>query len=432
MSTYVDATSVSVEHCEAMAHHFTDLSGPYYTKFASYCQQKLWHQLTLLMLEFVCELPSAGDVETLRPLPTEFPNTYMALYQKVVLVVASKLNPLSLCRIAAAVAFASWHSGGSNLLEAKQLLQELLTKQEAAGAPGNVATVLYLQSKLGLLSLLGTANAQMPKAELDKIYATLKSDAKLLTQLIPDTPDAMVVNSAHYELGMTYYKAVGPPESFYEEAIQYLNYYQPPADDDATETERRKAHALAMDLCLAALTGEGVYNLGQVVANPILQVLAGTIDAWLVELLNMVARGHVQEFQQLVRVTYKDQISKQPALVNMDVQMEEKVTLLGLVELVFSKPATERTLSFAEIAAALDIAVDQVEWVVMRAFSVKLMEGIMDQVEDGGTVHISWILPRSLGTDQMANLAARFGEWAGKVDKIKEYMQEETAPALMA
>merc|ERR1712157_675125 len=103
---------------------------------------------------------------------------------------------------------------------------------------------------------------------------------------------------------------------------------------------------------------------------------------------------------------------------------QEKITLLGLIELVFAKPATERTLTFTEIAERLEIPIEQVEWVIMRAFSVKLMEGSMDQVE--GTVLVTWILPRILTPDQMSDLSARFGEWAAKVSRTKDYVQEQT------
>jgi 26S proteasome regulatory subunit N9 len=68
---------------------------------------------------------------------------------------------------------------------------------------------------------------------------------------------------------MTYFKLMGPPEAFYEEAIRYLNYYQP---DLTSLTAQQEQHQLAVDLCLAALVGDGVYNLGQVVTNPIFEM----------------------------------------------------------------------------------------------------------------------------------------------------------------
>lgn len=435
MSSYVDATTVSVDHCEVMATQFPDLAEPYYNKIASYCQQRLWHQLTVLILDFV-----ENDVNTFRPLSVVMEggdedtnnNTFLALYDKVVLRVSKKINQLSLCQIAAAVAIRCVEAGSSSIQESKQLLQELLTKQESL--PNHTATSVYLQSKIALLTLPGgttttstststSATTPPTKDEMDKIHTAMKTNAGLLNQLIPDTSEAMVVNAAHYEMSMRYYKIVGPPEAFYEEAIHYLNYYQPPSKSSTTAVDR-KAHMLAVDLCLAALTGEGVYNLGQVVTNPILKALADTPDGWLVDLLQTCSRGDVRAFRTMCTQTYHTHIASQPALINMGHKMQEKVTLLGLIELVFAKPASDRTLEYTEIASGLDVPVEDVEWIIMRAFSVKLLEGTMDQVD--GTVHITWILPRSLGNEQMADLAGRFGDWAQKVSTIKDRMQEET------
>lgn len=414
MSSYVDATSGPVEYCRAMAVQFPDLAENYYSKIESYCQQKLWHQLTLLILDFVSD---DSKSTTLRPVTNDSKNTYIGLYSQVVSAVASKMNQLSLARIAASVAFCSLEVGIAPE-ESRKILQVLLDKLETSV---NVGAVLYLQSKIGLLTLqLGENDSDTKKESLDKIYTMIKTNGPLLKQLVSDTPEAVIVNAAHYETSMTYYKIVGPPEAFYNEAVDYLNYYQP-KEGDAAATDT-KSQTLAIDLCLAALTGEGVYNLGQVVSNPILKVLEQTPQAWLVELLKDCALGNVSNFKKLCQETYPSQIASQPALVNMGQQMQEKITLLGLVELVFAKPASERTLTFAEIAEGLEIPVEQVEWVIMRAFSVKLMEGTMDEVE--GSVHVTWILPRALSAEQMTELAGQFGSWATKVLSTKDLMEE--------
>jgi len=295
----------------------------------------------------------------------------------------------------------------------------LLSKLE--GSNKFIGAVLYLQSKISLLNLqVGENDSDNKKESLDMVYTMIKTNGPLLKQLAGDTPEASIVNAAHYETSMTYYKIVGPPEAFYNEAVDYLNYYQP-KEGDAAATDT-KSQTLAVDLCLAALTGEGVYNLGQVVSNPILRVLEPTPQAWLVELLKACALGDVSNFKKLCQETYPSQIASQPALVNMGQQMQEKITLLGLVELVFAKPASERTLTFTEIAEGLEIPVEQVEWVIMRAFSVKLMEGTMDEVD--GSVHITWILSRALSTEQMSDLASKFSAWAIKVINTKEVMEE--------
>jgi len=415
MSAYVDATSGPVKYCSAMAGQFPDLAENYYNKIESYCQQKLWHQLTLVILDFVSDEHKST---TLRPVANgdaDSKNTFLGMYSQVISAVAPKINQLSLARIAASVAFCSLEVG-STPAESRNIMESLINQLEPSKFIG---AVLYLQSKIGLLNLqAGEDNIETKKESLDKIHTTIKTNGDLLKQLVSDTPEAVIVNAAHYETSTTYFKIVGPPEAFYNEAVDYLNYYQP-KEGDVSDT---KSQTLAIDLCLAALTGEGVYNLGQVVNNPILKVLEQTPQAWLVDLLKACALGNVGNFKKLCQETYPSQIASQPALVNMGQQMQEKITLLGLIELVFAKPASERTLTFTEISEGLEIPVEQVEWVIMRAFSVKLIEGTMDEVD--GSVHVSWILPRALSSEQMTELAGHFSAWTTKVISTKEVMEE--------
>merc|ERR1712008_524686 len=65
---------------------------------------------------------------------------------------------------------------------------------------------------------------------------------------------------------------------------------------------------------------------------------------------------------------------------------------------------------------------DQVELFIMRALSLGLIKGSMDQVD--GTVDVTWAMPRVLDKVQMGALAGRFGEWAVKVSKTSDYMGE--------
>lgn len=68
-----------------------------------------------------------------------------------------------------------------------------------------------------------------------------------------------VVHSSYYRLASEYYKAVGPPDSFYRSALMFLAYT--PLEGIPAEEQ----YALATDISLAALTGEGVFNFGEVV-----------------------------------------------------------------------------------------------------------------------------------------------------------------------
>lgn len=432
-SSYVDMTSGAVEHCEVMSNLHPDLADSY-GKIANHCRGKLWHQLTLCLLDFFT------TPTTLRTTP-EGSNSYLALFTKVVLVVEKKLNALSLARMASAVADSLLQSDAT---AAKAVLENLLVeKKNRLG----MAATLYTEAKLHLLTLSSSGlldkDETQQKESLNTIYECLKKNAALLQEL---SVDVDLVHSAHYECSMTYRKVVGPPEAFYTEALLYLNYT--PFDEGDTMTMETEAaaelQALAVDVSLAALTGDGVFNFGQIVTKPIITtVLKKKSETqnnqfdWLVELLETMAMGNVQHFEQ-VTTQYAQEIQSQPALANRMNVVQEKITLLALVNMVFDRPSSERTLSFTDIAARIytsnaankEEQLNQVEWVIMRALSLHLVEGTMDQVAQ--EFHVTWVMPRVLTTPQIAELASRFGSWAVKVSQTKDYVTEHTQEGLFA
>lgn len=253
----------------------------------------------------------------------------------------------------------------------------------------------------------------------ESIQSFLSTNKPILTELANSTEsDVAIVHSAYYECAMTYRKAVGPPEAFYKEAISYLHYT--PLD---TISPPSAQYALATDLSLSALTGDGVYNFGEVVHNNtlILNVLNGTENEYLVKLMKASADGDVSSLEQ-ISAEYASNIAKQPALVNRADVVKEKITLLALVNMIFERPSNERTLSFEDIASRTKMGIDQVELIVIRALSLGLIKGSMDQVDQ--TVDVSWVMPRVLDDAHMRQLASRFGEWAVKVSETREFMKE--------
>ena len=174
-------------------------------------------------------------------------------------------------------------------------------------------------------------------------------------------------------------------------------------------------------MSLAALTGEGVYNFGEVVHSNkvILSALEGTDNEWLVKLMYASANGDVSELDNISN-KYANSIAAQPALVNRANVVKEKIALLALVNMVFERDSHDRTLKFDDIATRIQIPIYQVELFIMRALSLGLIKGSMDQVD--GTVDVTWVMPRVLDSTQMSALADRFGEWAVKVSKTIDYM----------
>ncbi|KAL3792388.1 hypothetical protein ACHAW5_010789 [Stephanodiscus triporus] len=412
-----DVTTAALEHLESMSTLHPDLSEQYQSLVGLY-QRKLWHQLTISILDFVSD-PSV----TLRTTAAGT-NSYLALFDGVVLPVDKKLNQLTLARIASAVAFSllddpPYRDG----VAARAILENFLEKRDRLGP----SAALHAESRLGLLGLTILARGgealttESSVRALEEVRGSIDRNRPILAELADTESEAAVVHSAFYETAMTYRKAVGPPEAYYREAIQYVSYT---SLSDLSPDER---YNLATDLSLAALTGEGVFNFGEIVTAPALRCLEGTELQYLADLLSAGARGDVLGFQRVADAN-ADAIRMQPSLVSRAEAVKEKITLLALVNMIFERPSLERTLSFEDIADRVVVPVDQVEWVIMRALSLKLIKGTMDQVDE--TVDVHWVMPRVLDNSQMSELATRFGEWAVKVSKTKDYMLEHTGALL--
>lgn len=56
-------------------------------------------------------------------------------------------------------------------------------------------------------------------------------------------------------------------------------------------------------------------------------------------------------------------------------------------------------------------------------YSLKLIRGSLDQVDE--KAHITWVQPRVLSTEQIAQLAERLEAWGSKLHKVEERIAPE-------
>jgi len=419
MSGYSDPIAPALEALSALSQQHPDQSATY-NELSNLLSSKLYHQVTVAIYTFISN--SAN-------LRTEPSNNLFILFNSVLSPIASKVNPLTLSRIASFVASSLNDFEASNTL-LESLVEEFDKKDNVKNNADHTNTStarLFTLSKKHFLALQhmeqsgetndSDDNSKAATAESTKTF--LSTNKSLLTELANSTEsDVAIVHSAYYECAMAYRKAVGPPEAFYKEAISYLHYT--PLD---TITPPARQFALATDLSLSALTGKGVYNFGEVVHNNklILNVLLGTENEYLVKLMQASADGDVNSLEGISK-EYENAIAKQPALMNRSDVVKEKITLLALVNMVFERASNDRTLSYEDIASRTKMPINQVELIVMRALSLGLIKGSMDQVDQ--TVDVTWVMPRVLDDSHMKQLASRFGEWAVKVSETREYMKE--------
>jgi len=287
--------------------------------------------------------------------------------------------------------------------------------------------ILYLEMELviyyvkrscedqGSTSSSSSSNKAMKdNFNVKKAETLLKDNEKLMEKL--DGVDA-IVHSQYFRAAATFYMHIGPPDAYYKSALMYLVY----TPIEAIPQQER--YEFATNISLAALTGEKVFNFGEVLQTPILTVLNGTQNEWLSKLMQAFEKGNVDDFNFTID-SNEELFHSQPALISRKEFMKEKVVLLSFMNLIFEKPPHERTITFEEIAERGKMPLDLVENLVMRAMSLDLVKGKIDQVD--GTVTVTWVLPRVLNISQIDHLTTRLAEWNEKVCKSRSFMDDNT------
>ena len=135
--------------------------------------------------------------------------------------------------------------------------------------------------------------------------------------------------------------------------------------DDLRSNEK---YALATDMALAAITGDDIYNFGEVLATPILKVLKDTPNEWLLLLVESMNNGHVDHFDNVV-TSYHSQYTAQPVLQDKHVKVVEKMRLLAVLQLAFERPSHSRVIAFQDISDRIKVPTNEVLNNFMRAHS---------------------------------------------------------------
>merc|ERR1711920_715117 len=101
--------------------------------------------------------------------------------------------------------------------------------------------------------------------------------------------------------------------------------------------------------------------------------------------------------------------------------LEQKIRLMALIEVVFQTPPNERLIPFSVISTKCQLQRDEVELVLIRAFSLGLLQGIIDEVDQ--TVMVTYCVPRSLQKGQIEDLKNKVADWMAKIDSTQKDIQ---------
>jgi len=383
----------AIQYLDSLRNTHPELA-EWYNTLSDLYHKKLWHQLTLKLEQFVAlAVFQAGDA-------------LIQLYHNFITDFETKINLLKLAHFAVIVS-----RQYSEKEAAISYLEDVIEKLRATREMRIEEPILYIKMQIAVFNI-----EKGSQKECKKLLEDGKSTLDTMTDIDPS------VYASYYWVSSQYHKSRQEFAEFYKSALLYLAYTSVESLSDSFKLD------LAFDLSLAALLGENIYNFGELLAHPIIKSLLGTKVEWLFYILEAFNSGDLVRYQELCQV-HRAALSAQPALVENEKKLLEKINILCLMEIIFSRPSEDRTIPLHIIAECTKLNVEDVEYLLMKSLSVHLIEGIIDQVE--GNVHISWVQPRVLGFPQIKSLRDRLDNWVDKVHTALLSVEAET-PDLVA
>ncbi|KXZ53762.1 hypothetical protein GPECTOR_6g679 [Gonium pectorale] len=385
---------LGIDALEELQTDFPDLAEDI-QELANLYQRKLWHQLTLKVE--ACFHSSAFN-------RSDIP---VRVFQGFIADFGHKINFLKLAQFAVhACKFQP------NPAAAVDLLNSVVTRLEELKQPRTAEAILFLR--------MHVAQHKLETGALLECKAIVESVTEQLGKLSDVDPS---VSAAVYYVTSLTNKAQSNYADFYRSTLMYLSY----VSSDSLQPDFKVR--LAVDVSLAALLGEDLYSFGQLLQHPIVRSLDGTPSQWLHELLVCFNNGDMHLYDQLC-VRYADQLNAQPALVAHERRLREKITLMCLLELISSTPAEQRRIPLSLIGQRTKLDLDGVEFLLMKALALHLIEGVIDEVD--GAVNVTWVTPRILTTEQLAGLKSRLDGWVGKVAAVASSLESESVGMVAA
>ncbi|KAI6163982.1 hypothetical protein EDD17DRAFT_407931 [Pisolithus thermaeus] len=381
---------------------------PFFEAFRNLYTRKLWHQLTLKLYEFF-------DHPRSQPFRVDVFHYFVRDFE-------SKLNQQRLVEMATKVS-KEIDNPQTQLSFLTSLLSRIDTEKSKEAHVLLLANIAHAKLLYG--DLVGT------KTDMDAAW-------KILDQL--DGVDN-AVNAAYYRVAADYYKVRTCRErsdatalSFFffvadatrqQAKAEYAPYYKHSllylaCVDVASDLTRDECLLRAHDLSISAFLGDTIYNFGELLMHPILDALDNTQYDWIKKLLFTFNEGNIGKFEALAPL-----FPQEPILEQNYPFLRQKICLMALIESVFKRNANDRTLTFQSIAEETRLPLDEVEHLIMKALSLKLIRGSMDQVDQ--KAHITWVQPRVLSRGQIGELATRLGAWMEKLGDVEKRIAPEVS-----
>ncbi|CAD6499433.1 BgTH12-03549 [Blumeria graminis f. sp. triticale] len=354
----------------------------YFLEFEDQWERKLWHQLTDTLIEYFKHEKSAFQ--------------RLPLYRNFILHFADKINQLKLVTLAL--------SAASQCRDSQERLEFLSSVATKVDNPNSQDAYVY--------ATVAVATVKLELRDFESAKKDLVKSEKILDNF--DSVET-IVHATFYKANAEYYQASRNFRtkeefaSYYRNALLYLACINL---DDLTPAERR---IRAYDLATAALVSDTIYNFGELLLHPILDSLKPN-DKVLYDLLFAFNQGDLTAYETLI-----GQISSDCLLKQHQESLKNKIYLAALTEAVFRRPPHDRAMSFQTISEETKVRPDEIEHLIMKALSLGLLRGTIDQVDK--IACINWVQPKVLDLKQIDSMRQRLEEWDSTVNSLGNWIE---------
>jgi 26S proteasome regulatory subunit N9 len=356
-------------------------------------ENKLWHQLTTTIEE---EMSNPWLQEN---------DTLVMFYECFIKEFETKINPVKMTEFAVAASqkFSDHDAAVEFLQNAMGRMKPTRQDKQSAAEEANI---------------IFKCEIAMHKLALQKVDET-----KEMMKSAEKTLDAMneisdLTYSFFYKLCCKFHQQRQAPAEFYRSTLQYLTYTPV---DTLSSTEQCE---IARDLCLAACAAESIFTFGELLQHPVLQSLVGTEFEWMPTMLKALNVGNIAEYEQIC-AKESSKIQTFDIMKASEALLKQKLSIAALIELIFRRKADERLIPFADIAEGTGLPLDQVELLLIKALSLKLIRGTLDEVDQN--VLITWAIPHALDMDQISVMKDNLVSWRDKTQTTMEFVGDESA-----
>lgn len=331
----------------------------WFSAFEELHSKRLWHQLSMKLFEYIEQAPGNKDL--------------LALHQNFVVDFEMKMNPLMLVEFASKVV--AQINDPETCINLIDILKPKVKNNKMASVLCSILTGEQLQIKNDTTAV-------------EKLLDELSNE-------IDDVDGVTPVHARYYLLASDHSKKIGDHCKYYRNSLRYLGCLSD--TDDILKSKSSEHQERAFTMSLAALLGEDIYNFGELLQHPIISCIEPG-KRWVVDMLEAFNSGDLARYESLT-----PSWSTQPDLVTHALALRKKITLMCLMEMTFK--SHDGILTFGQIAQHARVEPSEVEMLVMRALSLKLVKGNINQVE--GRVHLWWVQPRVLNRSQILSLRSR-------------------------